>query len=375
VLPLPVRGARGDCGGGEAKRELVVVKSDKLLRVLVISIVAASVAQVWPPFVLVAGLLLIGQVAAAEGVFEAAGAQIARVPLSPRALLVALLGLVALVTAVLNLDTSVVFLTPVLLHAARRRRLDERPFLYGTVFMSNSASLLLPASNLTNLLVLRSDPITGAQFATRMLPAWLAACALTTTFMVVAFPLRAATGRVPGARPIPIGPGAIATLAAAGLVVILPNPALPVLVLGIGVVAHRRLRPRLDLRVLAALFTLAVALGTLARAWPEPVALISNLGGPATAAVAALAAILLNNLPASVLLSAQATPHPQALLLGLDLGPNLAVTGSLSAFLWIRAASAAGTRPSIRTYSTLGLALTPLTITGALALTTLAQRG
>jgi Na+/H+ antiporter NhaD/arsenite permease-like protein len=173
--------------------------------VLVFSIVLDAVAQAWSPFVLVAGLLLIGQVAAAEGVFEAAGAQIARMPLSPRGLLVALLGLVAVVTVVLNLDTSVVFLTPVLLHAARRRRLDERPFLYGTVFMSNSASLQLPASNLTNLLVLRSDPITGAQFATRMLPAWLAACILTTGF-VAAFPLRSAGGGVPDAPSIPLGP-------------------------------------------------------------------------------------------------------------------------------------------------------------------------
>src|SRR5207237_8224417 len=124
-----------------------------------------------PPFVLVTGLLLIGTVAGTDGLFEAVGARLARAPLSPRALLLALLGLVAAVTAVLNLDTSVVFLTPVLVHAARRRGLNERPFLYGAVFMSNSASLLLPGSNLTNLLVART---TAAGFAAQMLPAWLA---------------------------------------------------------------------------------------------------------------------------------------------------------------------------------------------------------
>jgi Citrate transporter len=86
--------------------------------------------QAWPPFVLVAGLLLIGVVAAADGLFEAFGARLARTRLGARGLLLALLGLVAAVTAVLNLDTSVVFLTPVLIHAGRRRRLDERPFLY-----------------------------------------------------------------------------------------------------------------------------------------------------------------------------------------------------------------------------------------------------
>src|SRR5438874_6531666 len=145
-------------------------------------------SQSWAPFVLVAGLLLVGQAAATEGLFEAVGARLARAPLRPGGLLVASLGLVAAVTAVLNLDTSVVFLTPVLVHAARRRGLDERPFLYGSVFMSNTASLLLPGSNLTNLLVLRDDPISGAAFATRMLPAWLIACSLTAVFLAIAYP-------------------------------------------------------------------------------------------------------------------------------------------------------------------------------------------
>src|SRR5437899_869667 len=55
-------------------------------------------------------------------------------------------GLKAAETAVLNLDTAVVFMTPVLLHAARERGLDDAPFLYGAVFMANSASLLLPGA-------------------------------------------------------------------------------------------------------------------------------------------------------------------------------------------------------------------------------------
>jgi arsenical pump membrane protein len=125
--------------------------------------------------VLVAGLLLIGAAAGAEGLFAAAGARLAGAALPPRALLLALLGLVAVVTAVLNLDTAVVFLTPVLVHAARRRGLDEQAFLYGSVFMANAASLLLPGSNLTNQLVLRQTAAGGAAFGARMLPAWLAA--------------------------------------------------------------------------------------------------------------------------------------------------------------------------------------------------------
>jgi arsenical pump membrane protein len=164
-------------------------------------------------------------------------------PRYPRLLLVVLLALVAVVTAVLNLDTSVVFLTPVLLHTARRRGLDERPFLYGAVFMSNSASLLLPGSNLTNLLVLSHDHITGLEFAKLMLPSWLAACLLTGAFLSVAFRLRDGDPDQREPQPLRLGLGAASALIAALLVVLLANPALPVLALGVSAALLRHLRP------------------------------------------------------------------------------------------------------------------------------------
>ena len=330
--------------------------------------ILAAGGQAWPPFVLVAGLLLIGSVAAAEGLFEAAGASLARARLGPRSLLVALLGLVALVTAVLNLDTAVVFLTPVLVHAARRRSLDERAFLYGSVFMANAASLLLPGSNLTNLLLLRTDPQSGEAFALRMLPAWLAACAITAGFIVVAFRLgEQKTVDATEPPPFRFGLGAAATLAAAILVVALPNPALPVLGVGAAAAALRRMRPRLDLRTLTLLFACTLALGTLARLWHDPARLLEGDTAFATAGLGVVAAVLLNNLPATILLSASPVDHPDALLLGLDLGPNLAVTGSLSAVLWLQAARSVDARASIATYTRHGLLLVPLSVAGALA--------
>ncbi|HVY47024.1 MAG TPA: SLC13 family permease, partial [Minicystis sp.] len=104
----------------------------------------------WPPFVLVAALLVIGVVADDDRLFEVAGAKLAKVPGRAPVLFVSLMALVAVVTVVLNLDTSVAFLTPVLVFSARRRGVREEPFLYGAVFLSNAASLLLPGSNLTN---------------------------------------------------------------------------------------------------------------------------------------------------------------------------------------------------------------------------------
>src|ERR687888_311539 len=189
--------------------------------------IVAAAGQAWPPFVLVAGLLLIGAVAAADGLFEAAGVRLAGAPLGARSLLLALLALVAVVSAMLNLDTAVVFLTPVLVHAARQRRLDERPFLYGSVFMANAGSLLLPGSNLTNLLVLRSEPQPGSAFAGQMLPAWITACTLTAAFLALAFRLEESVpdGAETPPPPLQLGLGAAATLAAAVLVVALPNAA------------------------------------------------------------------------------------------------------------------------------------------------------
>jgi len=329
--------------------------------------IIASARQAWPPFVLVAGLLLIGAVAAADGLFEALGALLARTSLGARSLLLTLLALVAVVTAILNLDTSVVFLTPVLVHAARQRGLDERPFLYGSVFMANAASLLLPGSNLTNLVVLRSDPQGGAAFARAMLPAWIAACAITTAFLMLAFRLKHGVHDPDEPPALRLTLGAASTLIAGALVLLLRNAALPVLAVGVAVALLRKLRPRLDTRALALLFGLAVALGTLARLWTGPGHLLDSRRPWETAGIGAAASILINNLPAAVLLSAQPPLHPHALMLGLDIGPNLAITGSLSAILWLQAARRVGATPSIATYSRLGLPLVALTLLATLA--------
>ncbi|HEY3962354.1 MAG TPA: SLC13 family permease [Gaiellaceae bacterium] len=327
---------------------------------------AAALRQTWPPFVLVAGLLLIGAVAAADDLFEAVGARVAGLRIGAVPLLLALLAVDAVVTVVLNLDTAVVFLTPVLLHGARRRGLSEAPFLYGCVFMANASSTLLPGSNLTNLLVLGRT--SGTAFAGRTALPWLVSVAITAAFVAIVLPPRthrAATGPVP---PLRIGVGLVATVAAAVAVLVLHDAALPVLAIGVVACLLRRVLPRLDARVPAVLFVVAVALGTLARAWNGPAHLLATSGRWTTGALAAGLSVLVNNLPAAVLLSAQPPPHPIALLLGLDLGPNLAVTGALSAVLWWQAARAAGTRPSIVRFTVLGVVLTPLTLAASLAL-------
>ena len=90
-----------------------------------------AASQDWPPFVLVTGLLLIGVVANDDGLFGAAGHQLARGSSSGVALFLGASVMVGVVTALLNLDTSVAFLTPVLVYTARSRGGGELPSSMG----------------------------------------------------------------------------------------------------------------------------------------------------------------------------------------------------------------------------------------------------
>lgn len=333
---------------------------------------------------MVTGLIAIGFVANAEGLFAAAGEVAAGLWGGPVILFVTLMLVVCLVTVVLNLDTSVTFLTPVLIAAARSRDLDERRLLYGCVFMSNAASLLLPGSNLTNLIVLRVQHTTAMAFASQMFPAWAVAVVATGAVTLIAFPSRearcASQSKQFRAR---IGAGAVGAALATALVIASPQPALPVLILGISVLGVALLRGTLgfsrlgevaDLSVLIGLLGLAVGLGAFARSWGGLSDLLVSASRWQTAVIGTGASLSINNLPAAVLLTAHAPLHPGALLLGLDLGPNMMVTGSLSAYLWFKVSTDAGVRPSIKTYATVGSLTAVCSIPLALiALTTISH--
>src|ERR1700679_503363 len=129
-----------------------------------------------------------GLVANRDGLFAWGGARLQSLPGGGPALLGAALLLDAVVTAVLNLDTAVVFLTPVFVFAARRRRVAVEPLLYGCVFMANASSLFLPGSTLTNLLVLGAhDGASGVSFAAKMFPVAITAAVVTAVGIAVIF--------------------------------------------------------------------------------------------------------------------------------------------------------------------------------------------
>lgn len=328
---------------------------------------------------LVAGLLLVGLVAGQDGLFEAAAARLERLPGPPVALFFACCLAVAVSTALLNLDTSAVFLTPVLIAAGRRRGLAIAPFLYAALFMCNASSLYLPGSNLTNLLVLSGHRLSGAAFLGQMLPAALAATLATAVGLALLHRQALRDGVAPAIGeppPIHMSVGLVAVAAAAVLMILLRNAALPVLAVGVAAVALRVGRRRLQLAqalehlgapLLLALFAVAVGLGALARATGFPGDELGSAGPVALAAIGAAGSVIINNLPAAVLLSATHAAHSTALLIGLNVGPNLALSGSLSALLWWRAAVAVGTQPSALAFSRQGVLLAPIAILAALA--------
>jgi arsenical pump membrane protein len=341
--------------------------------------VASALQATWPPFVLVAGLLLIGHTASGEGLFRRLGAWCASAPGGARGTFVVTMGAVALVTAVLNLDTSVVFMTPVALQAARAEGADETAFVFGTIFMSNSASLLLPGSNLTNLLVWSHQDGSGADFASHMIWPWLASISVTTIVVgswrwrALARPVRPA--KLDGS--FEFGPGLIAVLLAVVAMVTLAQPAPWVFAVGVIVegiaLRRRRVSVASSLRAaspgtLGALFLVALVIGTVARATTLSSHLLHHASTLVTAAVSAGTALVINNLPAASLFAARGVSHPIALLLGLDLGPNIFVTGALSSLLWLRISRQNDARPSIFTFFIVGTVIAVASLACSLAL-------
>ena len=327
-----------------------------------------------------AGLLLVGLVAEEDGLFSAAGHALARLAPNGLVLYVGAVVLIVTVTTVLNLDTSVAFLTPILVYTARKRGAGEAALLYGCLLLSNAGSLLLPGSNLTNLIVLGHLHLSGRQFLQHMAPAAIAAAVVTAVVVGGAEhrSLRAKVAPVSERVDRPaLGVGLIAVVAITVLVLVLRSPAALVAAVGVMAVSLRSFTsgasPRQALRslglpVLIGLFGAAVALGTLGRAWSGPTTLLSHLDSWETAVFGALFSVAVNNLPAASLLAARVPPRPLALLVGLNIGPNLFVSGSLAWLLWLRSARSSGARPSIAKTSLLGVVAVPLSMAAALGM-------
>ena len=120
-----------------------------------------------------------GPVDAVGGLVNQAGARLARASRgSSVRLLGGVFGLASVTTAVLSRDTTVMLLTPVVHDTATRLRLRPKPHVYACTHLANSASLLLPVSDLTNLLAFSVAGLTLIGFGALMALPWLVAIAV-----------------------------------------------------------------------------------------------------------------------------------------------------------------------------------------------------
>ena len=320
---------------------------------------------------------------------------------SPVRLLGGVFGLASVTTAVLSLDTTVVLLTPVVHDTATRLRVRPKPHVYACTHLANSASLLLPVSNLTNLLAFSVAGLTLIRFGALMAVPWLVAIGVEYAAFRWFFAGDLAAAAPPAARvaqaPLPRIPRfALATVLAtlAGFVLTSLsglNPAWAAgagaAVLAAGSLIRGQDRPAGLVRAVSIPFLLFVlglgivveavvrnGLGAaLARVIPAGSSLPSLL---ALAGLAALLANLVNNLPAVlVMLSVLAGrgllggPGPVlAVLIGVDIGPNLSYAGSLATLLWRRLLADRDHHTDLGEFTRLGL----LTVPAGLLLVTVA---
>ncbi|CAL9347040.1 Arsenical pump membrane protein [Streptomyces sp. enrichment culture] len=386
--------------------------------VLVMALGAVTPHQAWeqtrtllPVVVFLALVLTLAFLCAKEGLFEAVGAALARrCGGSPRRLLTGVFAVACAVTAVLSLDATAVLLTPVVLATAARAGARARPHVYATAHLSNSASLLLPVSNLTNLLAFTASGLTFTRFAALMTLPWLAAIAVEYTVFrrffrtdLAAAPVTTAPATPTPTTPAPAAPAAatpspatpaptvprftvvVVALTLAGFALASPagiDPAWAalggVLVLGVRALSRQHVTVRELAGAASPLFCLFVlALGIVVEAVVASGPVADGLAGllpdgdslPALLGVAAAAALLanvVNNLPAVLALLPLAAPagpgQVLAVLIGVNLGPNLTYVGSLATLLWRRILHRHGIEVDLGRFTLLGLLTVPTTL-------------
>ena len=352
----------------------------------------AALGQLGPTVGFLAALLVLADGCRRAGMFEALGAGMA---LGSRGRPVRLLAMVFLAaagtTAVLSLDATVVLLTPIVFVTAARLRTNARPHVYACSHLANSASLLLPVSNLTNLLAFRASGLSFARFGGLMALPWLVALAIEWIVLRRSFAAdlrRSAprSGRALERPELPMFALVVVGLTLAGFVLSSLIGIAPVWIAAAGaLVMMARERPAPKELVGAAEPTFLVfvlGLGVVVRAasqhglstavdalLPHGTALPALL---LVAVVSAAVANLLNNLPATLIIlpvaAASGSGAVLAMLVGVNVGPNLTYVGSLATLLWRRIVHAHDEETDIAEFTRLGL----LTVPAALVACTVA---
>ena len=354
---------------------------------------ALGVAErVWPILLFVIAITVVTELAAEAELFRVVAERTAAWGRGRAiALWLFVVLLAVLSTVFLSLDTTAVLLTPVVVLLARHVGLPPLPFALTTVWLANTASLLLPVSNLTNLLAehelasLDGGPDGPLAFAALMLPA--AIVAIVVPCLVILFVYRRAlfTRYEPDAptraedRVLLVASGVVIALLLPALVsgveVWIPACVAALVLLGFFIVRKREvlrfsLLPWQVVLLASGLFLvveaghaigLTAVLETVAGTGSDPLSLLRLAGS------GAVGSNLVNNLPAYLALEPVAASPERlaALLVGVNAGPLVTPWASLATLLWHQRLVSLGVSMSWRSYALLGLVVVPLILVPA----------
>ena len=369
-----------------------------LFGLMPVSAALGAVAKGTDVYLFLIGMMLLSETAREQGLFDwiAATAVIHAGGSTVRLfLLVYLSGIVT--TSFLSNDATAVVLTPAVYAAARRAKADPLPLLFACALIANAASFVLPISNPANLVLYGGTmPSLGRWFGSFALPSL---AAIVVTYWALRWAERdrlsgvceSAVERDPlstGGKAAFIGIAATALLLIAMSALDLPL-GLPTCLAGLTttllVCAFARRSPIAlaqsvswsVLPLVAGLFVLVEALvrtGVIAQvAGALRVAAAHPAQGAAlSGTILAFASNLMNNLPAGLIASTAVgqTHSPRlivdGLLIGVDLGPNLSITGSLATILWLQAIRREGEDVGFWRFLKVGMVTMPPALAAAL---------
>ena len=390
LRPRRIAEAYWVCGGG-----ILLV----LTRLIPLPQAAHAVYEGLDVYLFLAGMMILAELAREEGVFDwvaDVAAQHARN--SPGRLFVLIYLVGTLVTALLSNDATAVVLTPAVLAVVRRAKVDPKPYLLACAFIANAASFVFPISNPANLVIFDQHmPPLGMWLRIFILPA---SVSILVTFLYLRWASRKELrGEMRGEvkRVLLSTEGKLALLglaiAAAALVsssalgLSLGAPTCCAAVFAMAVVAWRDRSIPLKvargmswsvLPLVAGLFVVVEALqnaGLLRLGLMGLRALAGTTTWIAKGTAALLVAFLsngMNNLPVG-LMSGAAIRHAHetsvvahAILIGVDLGPNLSVTGSLATILWLIALRRENVEITAWEFFKIGIIAMPITLIASL---------
>ena len=369
-----------------------------ILGLMPLGAAATAIGKGLDVYLFLTGMMLLSETARAHGVFDwVAATAVNRANKSTGRLFLLVYATGVVVTTFMSNDATAVVLTPAVFAAAKKAKAEPLPLLFACALIANAASFVLPISNPANLVLYggRMPPL-GQWLGSFALPSL---ASIVVTFVVLRLVERRKIGGTCECdverEPLSAG-GKLAfagiILTAALLVAVsaldwqlgLPT-ALAGIATALGVSLFRRQSP-LDLvrgiswgvlPLVAGLFVLVEALDRTGVIRMVAAAIRTAASDPTRAAAAsgtilAFASNLMNNLPAGLVASTavvQAQPPrlvTDALLIGVDLGPNLSVTGSLATILWLQAIRREGEDVSFLAFLKVGMLAMPLALAAAL---------